>query len=106
MIAGIRESVYAKSLPLGKCPVEDCRGDVVKRQAKKGRPFYACSRYPDCTFMTREAPSTRPCPKCGSLLFSRRLKHRGQMLMCLRESCGYRLEILDEEEGKRPENGE
>ena len=86
--------------------VDACEGDVVKRQAKKGRPFYACSRYPECTFMTREVPSNKPCPKCGSLLFSRRVKNRGQMLICLKESCGYRLELLDEENGKQPENGE
>lgn len=104
--SGFPECRNAKSLPLGKCPVEGCQGDVVKRQAKKGRPFYACSRYPECTFVTREVPSAKPCPKCGSLLFSRRVKHRGQMLVCLRESCGYRLELLDEENGKPPENGE
>lgn len=104
--SGFPECRNAKSLPLGKCPVDGCEGDVVKRQAKKGRPFYACSRYPECTFMTREVPSNKPCPKCGSLLFSRRVKNRGQMLICLRESCGYRLELLDEENGKQPENGE
>ncbi len=104
--SGFPECRNAKSLPLGKCPVDACEGDVVKRQAKKGRPFYACSRYPECTFMTREVPSNKPCPKCGSLLFSRRVKNRGQMLICLKESCGYRLELLDEENGKQPENGE
>ncbi|HSV95339.1 MAG TPA: type I DNA topoisomerase [Spirochaetota bacterium] len=104
--SGFPECRNAKSLPLGKCPVDACEGDVVKRQAKKGRPFYACSRYPECTFMTREVPSNKPCPKCGSLLFSRRVKNRGQMLICLKESCGYRLELLDEENAKQPENGE
>jgi DNA topoisomerase-1 len=104
--SGFPECRNAKSLPLGKCPVDACEGDVVKRQAKKGRPFHACSRYPECTFMTREVPSNKPCPKCGSLLFSRRVKNRGQMLICLKESCGYRLELLDEENGKQPENGE
>ncbi|MCU0845435.1 MAG: type I DNA topoisomerase, partial [Spirochaetes bacterium] len=103
--SGFPECRNAKSLPLGKCPVDACEGDVVKRQAKKGRPFHACSRYPECTFMTREVPSNKPCPKCGSLLFSRRVKNRGQMLICLKESCGYRLELLDEENGKQPENG-
>jgi DNA topoisomerase-1 len=94
--SGFPECRNAKPLPLGKCPATGCEGDVVKRQSKKGRPFYACTRYPDCTFLTREAPADKPCPRCGKLLFSRKLKGRGQMLTCLTESCGYRVELLDD----------
>lgn len=102
--SGFPECRNAKSLPLGKCPVEGCSGDVVKRQSKKGRPFYACTGYPGCTFITREAPAEKPCPKCGRLLFRKKVKGKGEVLMCLNETCGYRLEIPDED--KKPlDNG-
>jgi len=35
-----------------KCPQENCAGELVARRSKKGRPFYGCSRYPDCDFIT------------------------------------------------------
>jgi DNA topoisomerase-1 len=92
---GFPECRNSKSLPLGRCP--KCEGDVVKRSSKKGRAFYSCSRYPDCDFITREVPTDKHCPDCGKLLFSKRVKGKGQKLFCLTESCGYSIEILDED---------
>lgn len=102
---GFPECRNSKSLPLGNCPVEGCDGDVVKRTPKKGRPFYACTNYPDCTFITRETPSDKHCPRCDKVLFSKRTK-RGETLECLNEKCGYRLELLDELEANNNDNGE
>jgi DNA topoisomerase-1 len=94
----------AKSLPLGRCPVPDCGGDVVKRSSKKGRPFYACSNYPDCEFVTRDAPSDKDCPQCGALLFKKSIKGKGERLHCLNETCGYFIDLLDETEEKPKED--
>jgi DNA topoisomerase-1 len=102
---GFPECRNSKSLPLGNCPVEGCDGDVVKRTPKKGRSFYACTNYPDCTFVTREIPSDKHCPKCDKVLFSKRTK-RGETLECLNEKCGYRLELLDDLETNNNDNGE
>ncbi len=102
--SGFPDCRNAKSLPLGKCPSADCDGDVVKRSSKKGRPFYACNNYPDCEFMTRDAPTQKDCPKCGKLLFKKRIKGKGEMQTCLNESCGYKVELLDEE-SKTENNG-
>ena len=95
---GFPECRNAKSLPLGKCPkCED--GDVVKKSSKKGRGvFYSCSNYPECDFVTRDTPSDKSCPKCDKLLFTRKIKGRGQELICLNEDCDYRLELLDDNE--------
>lgn len=103
--SGFPECRNAKSLPLGKCPETGCSGDVVKKSSQKGRPFYACTRYPDCGFVTREAPSSKDCPKCGKLLFSRNIKGKGQILHCLNKECGYKVELLDDENNKEG-NGE
>ncbi len=95
--SGFPECRNAKSLPLGKCPNPDCEGDVVKRTSKKGRPFYACSAYPDCEFITRETPAQKECPKCERLLFKKNIRGKGQELICLNEECKYKLALLDEE---------
>ena len=36
------------------CP--DCGAEILKRRSKKGRIFYSCSRYPECTYITWNKP--------------------------------------------------
>ncbi len=103
--SGFPECRNAKSLPIGKCP--KCEGDVVKREAKNGKgrgSFYSCNRYPDCDFITRDAPAEKNCPKCGKLLFKKRIKGVGEKLTCLNEECGFSVELLDEKNGSAGEN--
>jgi DNA topoisomerase-1 len=103
--SGFPECRNAKSLPLGKCPKPGCAGDVVKRSSKKGRPFYACTNYPDCDFITRENPSGKACHKCGKVLFTKNIKGKGQMLHCLNKDCDFKIELLDEENNIAGNNG-
>ena len=52
------------------CP--KCGGDIVERKARgRGRPFFGCSRYPGCDFITNQRPLTTPCPECGGLMVQR-----------------------------------
>jgi DNA topoisomerase-1 len=49
------------------CP--KCGGDIVERHSRgRGRPFYGCSRYPECDFITNRKPLSTPCPECGGLM--------------------------------------
>ena len=49
------------------CP--DCGGDLVERKARgRGRPFWGCSRYPNCEFIMNRKPVPNPCPECGKLM--------------------------------------
>lgn len=67
-----------------KCP--RCGGDVIEKKTRKGASFYGCSNYPDCNFMTWDAPSDEVCPRCGKSLFRR----RGNVLYCPdTEGCGF-----------------
>lgn len=94
--SGFPECRNSKSLPLGKCP--KCDGNVIKRASSAGRGvFYGCSNYPECEFLTRETPSDRNCPKCEKLLFTKKVKGRGEELVCHNPECGFRIELLDEE---------
>ncbi len=97
--SGFPDCRNAKSLPLGKCP--KCEGDVIKRSSPGSRGvFYGCSNYPDCDFVTREAPTDKDCPQCGKILFSKKIRGKGQELRCLNEECGFKKSILSEEEGE------
>ncbi len=53
------------------CPV--CKkGKIVERKAtrgkNKGNTFYGCSAYPRCKAVFDSIPSTKPCPKCESVM--------------------------------------
>ncbi len=62
-------------------------GQIVVLRSRKGRVFYGCSRYPECTFRSWERPTGERCPQCGGpLVVSVR---RGQeTIRC--GSCTYR----------------
>ena len=48
------------------CP--DCNtGELVERRGK-GRTFYGCTNYPECTFSVSQRPLSEPCPECGGML--------------------------------------
>jgi ssDNA-binding Zn-finger/Zn-ribbon topoisomerase 1 len=35
-------------------------GDVVEKKSRgRGKPFYACTRFPDCTFVMNKRPETQ-----------------------------------------------
>ncbi len=50
------------------CP--ECGGDIVerKRRGRGGRPFYGCSKYPECELILNQRPVADPCPECGGLM--------------------------------------
>ena len=44
--------------PVGNCP--KCNKPVYKRKSKKGRIFYGCSGYPECDYISWDAPTQTP----------------------------------------------
>ena len=72
------------------CPQKDCTGDIVERTSKRGKIFYGCNRFPDCTFATWDKPLDRECPVCGAkFLVEKTTKKRGTFITCLEEGCGF-----------------
>ena len=69
----------------GTCPL--CGSKIVLKKSKKGRNFYGCDGYPECNFMTWNAPVEDKCPKCGSTLFKKGGK--SGKLLCEKPDCGY-----------------
>ena len=69
----------------GSCPI--CSKRVVSKKSKKGRAFYGCEGYPECTFMTWDQPVKDQCPQCSATLFKKGGK--SAKIHCLKEGCGY-----------------
>ena len=65
-------------------PCPKCGKDIVIRKSKKGRPYYGCSGYPDCDFISWQRPSDQRCPQCGSYMVI-----RGNKLQCADHKCGF-----------------
>jgi DNA topoisomerase-1 len=81
---------YVKRETLGiPCAEKGCTGGIVVRRTRRGKTFYGCSRYPDCTFTAWDKPVAEPCPICGSpILLEKINKKTGETVRsCPNESC-------------------
>ncbi len=80
-----------QSLTTGvRCPQEGCEGMVVERRTRKGRTFYGCTRYPECTFALWDKPIPEPCPQCHAPFLLEKQNKEGVVKQCYRKECGYR----------------
>ena len=80
------ECKYTRPLGLGiRCPEPNCGGELVERRTRRGKVFYGCNRYPDCTFATWDRPVARTCPSCdATFLVAKSSRAKGDYLRCLR----------------------
>ncbi|MBI3788606.1 MAG: topoisomerase DNA-binding C4 zinc finger domain-containing protein, partial [Ignavibacteriales bacterium] len=73
-----------KPISMGiKCP--KCKeGELLERKTKKGkRPFYGCTRYPDCDFASWDKPVDQACASCGSpYIVLKYSQAKGEYLKC------------------------
>ncbi|MDD4333749.1 MAG: type I DNA topoisomerase [Candidatus Pacebacteria bacterium] len=61
-----------------KCEI----GEIIQKKTKKGKLFYACSKWPDCDFALWDKPTGEKCKKCGSLLVEKNKK-----IICSNKEC-------------------
>ncbi len=74
-----------------KCPEPDCDGTIVERRSKRGKIFFGCSKYPDCTFASWDKPVDKACPDCESkYLVEKETKKDGKFLKCPNKDCGFK----------------
>jgi DNA topoisomerase I len=74
------------------CPEQGCEGELVQRSSKRGKIFYGCSRFPDCTFATWDKPVAKACPECGAkFLVEKTTKKQGTFLVCNTKGCGFKV---------------
>jgi DNA topoisomerase-1 len=48
---------------VAKCPI--CGKNVKRLKSKRGKYFYGCEGYPECSFVSWNIPANEKCPKCG-----------------------------------------
>lgn len=95
--SGFPECHNTKSIPLAKCPVPGCNGEIVARKTKgRGKEFYGCTNYPSCNFISHFKPIDATCPKCGWFLVEKFDKKNGTYKSCINPDCDY-LHSADEE---------
>ena len=67
----------------GICP--DCGKPTKKLYSKHGKLYYGCSGYPECKFMSWDAPTGEKCPKCQSAI----VKTPKGFVKCSNKECDY-----------------
>ncbi|TAL18048.1 type I DNA topoisomerase [bacterium] len=75
------------------CPGEEgavCEGELVEKQSKTGRVFYACNKWPGCKYALWDRPISRECPDCRSPFLVEKVTQRGTMIRCPKKGCGYK----------------
>lgn len=86
------------------CPV--CGdGEVVLRRSKKGRTFYGCSNYPECSFVSWDKPTGKRCPQCDSIMVERKGKH-GTLIICSNKECNFESNEQPEKFNHEQDNNE
>jgi DNA topoisomerase I len=94
--SGYPECKSSKPLSIGvSCPT--CKvGYLTERRSRRGKAFFGCNRYPDCTFAAWDRPLPEACPSCASpYLLQKYSKRDGASIACPNKECGYRRSVDD-----------
>ncbi len=80
-----------RALSLGvKCPAPGCDGDLVQKRTRKGRVFYACSKYPKCEYALWDRPVKKSCPSCSAPFLVEKVGKQATTVRCVNADCGYK----------------
>lgn len=78
------------------CVTTGCDGTIVEKKSKRGKVFFGCSKYPDCSFASWDKPVAKACPACESpYLVEKETKRDGKFLKCPLRECGHKEPISD-----------
>lgn len=79
------------------CPEKGCAGEIAEKRSKRGKLFYGCGKYPECTFASWDKPVEGECPDCDApFLVEKTTKRDGTFLKCATKGCSYK-QIPEEE---------
>ncbi len=91
-----------KKKVVAKCPM--CGKDVLARKSKKGKVFYGCEGYPDCSYISWNIPANEKCPKCEEEMIVKLYKNL-KVISC--PKCDYsRREKIEKENNDKTETYE
>jgi DNA topoisomerase-1 len=81
---------FVKQKTIG-VPCPNCsEGEVVERRSKRGKTFYGCNRYPECTFVAWGKPIAEKCPDCGSSYLIEKWLKAGGFAQCPNGECKFK----------------
>jgi DNA topoisomerase I len=85
---------YVKQKTIG-VPCPNCsEGEVVERRSKRGKTFYGCNRYPECTFVAWGKPIQEKCPDCGSSYLIEKWLKAGPVAQCPNGECKFKKALV------------
>ncbi len=76
-----------------KCLNSGCEGDIIEKRSRKGKTFYGCSNYPNCTFTSWDEPVEKKCPDCSYHMVKKFSKKKIPFLLCSNDTCKKMLNI-------------
>lgn len=77
------------------CPQRDCDGKLLERNSRRGRTFFSCGNFPDCTYASWDRPLNRPCPMCDGPFLAERAGRNGRTsFRCLK--CRHTMSAVEE----------
>ncbi|MBI5494141.1 MAG: type I DNA topoisomerase [Deltaproteobacteria bacterium] len=84
---------FSTGVPCPTCSV----GMVGEKRSRKGKVFFGCNRWPDCSFVLWDRPVKEACPQCNKpFLVEKFSKKTGKRLQCVDKECGYSREVPDD----------
>lgn len=95
--SGYPDCTYIKqTIAKFPCPLD--KGDVIRR-SWKGKIFWGCKNYPQCTFSISGDIEDKPCPKCkkSPYMHKKTDKDGNITLTCPNKECGYTKTIENKE---------
>lgn len=67
-------------------------GEIIQRQNRFGKLFYACSAYPKCKYALNFQPVSHSCPDCDwPIMLEKKLRGKIQWV-CPQKKCGCKIE--------------
>ncbi|MFT5162425.1 MAG: putative DNA topoisomerase [Alteromonadaceae bacterium] len=74
------------------CP--SCKkGELLGRNNRYGKTFFACNAYPKCKYAVNFKPVLQTCPQCQWQLLIEKQTAKGLQLQCPQKSCDYKAPI-------------
>ncbi len=86
------ECKYTKPFTLGVTCPECGKGEMAEKRSRKGKTFFSCTRYPECTFAMWDRPRPTACPDCGNPYLVEKIAKSGGSLQCPKCKARFPLE--------------
>ena len=74
---------FTESLTTGiSCLESGCKGELTEKRSRRGKVFYACTAYPDCTYALWDRPIDQACTSCKHPFLVEKTRKRVTTILC------------------------